>query len=477
MILNAEGLAQNGKFEESRQAFQEILDKEPNNVRSLLGFGIVCFKLGDTNTAVDIFNKILELKKNHLEAYKNLVLVYTSLNNQDMALNVLDKLITIRQKDPEILSFAAKIHQTFGEKNSAQDYIDKALELVGTNYVKEIEYNDIKALINGLPLPSKTQTKINLTVCCAPGIDTFIHENIKRLSLYMKINTCVSNKQEDFIKSIINSNVVWLEWGNQLTKVLLSQANILQNKKIIVRIHGFEVYDGLVEQINFSLVNDIVFVSAFMRDLFIKKNIPSAQNCKLHVLHNGLDTKRFSYLPRADSQKNIAFLAYISYKNDPMVMIHAFSSLAKDHPNLKLHIGGAYQDSRYQLAIPHLLAKAGLSDRVVISEQVSNSEEWLKDKDYILCSSLIESQEMGLLEAMSRGLKPLIYNFPGSEDIYPLSYLWTTFDDLRERYTNPPNPKDVSDFVAKYYSKEREIAGWLKIILNNELVDEKFDFS
>ncbi|MDR2302087.1 MAG: glycosyltransferase [Deltaproteobacteria bacterium] len=476
-ILNAENLAQKGKLEESKEAFTEILASEPTNVRSLLGLGIVCFKLGDNDGAEAQFKKILETKNNHLEALKNLCMVYAARKDKDLALATLERLTGIRKNDPEFLAFGARIYQAFGEKQKAQESVDKALELTATNYVKQNEFNDIKAHINGLPLPSKIKKKQNLTVCCVPGMDSFIHENAKRLALYMNVTTSVSTKAEDHIKNILNANVVWLEWGNQLTQFLLSQTNILGGKKVAVRIHSYELYDGLVEKINFDLANDIVFVSPYMRELFKQKNLPSAANSRLSVIHNGIDVNRFSFIPRDGDNHNVAFLAYVSYKKDPMVMMHAFSRLAKENPALKLHVAGMYQDPRYAIAMPHFAKKAGLDERVKFYGHINDPEEWFKDKDYILCTSLNESQGLGILEAMSRGVRPLVYSFPGAEDIYPPQYLWTTFDDLVNLYHNPPDPKEVSDFVAKYYAKEREIGSLLKLFLDNEQVNEIFDFA
>ncbi|MDR2368067.1 MAG: glycosyltransferase [Deltaproteobacteria bacterium] len=476
-IIHAEALAQSGKLEESREAFAEILAEDPNNARSLLGIGIIYFKLARYQEAIESFGKILEIKNNHLEALKSLVMAYAAIKDQKLALETLDKLISIRKKDPEILSFAAKVFNGFNQRDKALENINKALELTASNYAKQTEYNDVKALINGLPLPSKVRSKSHLTVCCIPGMDSFIHENIKRLSLYLNVTASVSQKPEDHINNIINANVIWLEWGNQLTKFILTQKNILSSKRVIVRIHSYEIYDRLVDQIDFSSVSDIVFVADFMRELFVKKNLPTAQNCRLNVIHNGIDVNRFSFVPRSGPGNDIAFLAYISYKKDPMVMMHAFSFLAKLNPALKLHVAGMYQDMRYELALPHFIEKAGLGDRVTIYGHINNPDEWFRDKDYILCTSLNESQGLGILEAMSRGVKPLVYNFPGSEDIYLPSYLWTTFGELKERYENPVDPKEVSEFVAKYYSKEREINGWLKLLLDNAAVDEKFDFS
>jgi glycosyltransferase involved in cell wall biosynthesis len=307
-------------------------------------------------------------------------------------------------------------------------------------------------------------------------MDSFIHDLCGQLSPYLKIQPVVSGNPEDHLRAVRASSSVWLEWGNQLTGHLLAQKNVLAGKQVIVRIHSYEIYDRLVDSIDFSAATDVVFVSSFMREMFVKKNLPTAAGCRLHVIHNAIDTDRFALVPRGGEKRDVGFLAFISYKKDPMVMLHAFAHLAAPRPDLRLHIAGPFQDSRYEIGMPHFLAAAGLSDRATFYGKIGDADRWLASKDFILCSSLNESQGVGILEALSRGCRPLIYNFPGATDIYPKSFLWTTFADLEDRFANGPGPEAVSSFVAEHYSKPRETGGWLRLFLQKELVDEVFSF-
>jgi glycosyltransferase involved in cell wall biosynthesis len=243
-----------------------------------------------------------------------------------------------------------------------------------------------------------------------------------------------------------------------------------------MRIHNYEVHDRLVDYIDFSPVTDIVFVASYLRDLFFKRNIKIPSNCRIHVVHNGIIIRNFRFVPRGDTRKDIAFLAYISFKKSPMVLMQAFAYLHQRFPGIKLHIAGQFQDSRYEICMPYFLQQAGLENDATFYGHIKNADEWLSTKDFLFSCSLLESQGVGILEAMSRGCRPLVYNFPGALDLYLPNQLWTTFEDLEERFVSGPEPKEVSDFVAKYYDKSREILGWFKIIHNQETVVETFDF-
>jgi glycosyltransferase involved in cell wall biosynthesis len=137
-------------------------------------------------------------------------------------------------------------------------------------------------------------------------------------------------------------------------------------------------------------------------------------------------------------------------------------------------VAGGFQDRRFELAMPHFVEEAGLGGSSVFYGHVNDPQEWLRDKDFILCTSPMESQGVGILEAMSRGCRPLVYSFAGARDIYRREHLWTTFDDLEERYLNAADPEETSGFVARHYSRNREIASWLKIVHARETVVEDF---
>jgi glycosyltransferase involved in cell wall biosynthesis len=127
--------------------------------------------------------------------------------------------------------------------------------------------------------------------------------------------------------------------------------------------------------------------------------------------------------------------------------------------------------------MPHFLKEAGLTEAVTFYGHIKNADEWLKDKDFIFSSSLIEGHPVGILEAMSRGCRPLIYNFPGAGYLYRPNYVWTTFDDLENIFLNGPSPEEVSRFITDHHSLDRQLGSYLKVILDREQVEEKLDLA
>ncbi|MDR1313789.1 MAG: glycosyltransferase [Deltaproteobacteria bacterium] len=473
-IERAEGLIKSGKNEDALAALSGFLEGDPDNVRALMDLGVASHKLNRHGEAEGAFRRILELEPAHREAAKSLCLSLLAEGRKEECLEAAESALKGCPEDHASHAFAASMYQAAGRPTDARLAVDRAIELAGIANFDE--YQDLRAAISGLPRPSKVKYRPEVALLCVSGMDNFIHELVKGLSPYCAIKAHVASQPAELLKAVPGAGVVWLEWGNQMTQAILAQKDRLRGKQVIVRIHNYEVHDNLVDRLDFSAATDIVFVCPYLRDLFLQKNLKVPDGCRIHVVHNGIDIRRFRYVPRGDSRKHIAFLAYISYKKDPMVLMHAFAFLAKRHPEAVLHIAGMFQDKRFEIGMPHFLKESGLSDRAVFYGHITNADEWLTDKDYVFSSSLLESQGVGILEAMSRGCRPLIYNFPGAKDLYLRSQLWTTFDDLEDRFANGQDPKDASDFTAKFYDRNREIASWLRIIHGRETVFEDFDF-
>jgi len=472
LLEKAEQAYKEGQLQPAYELLAEFLGQEPDNPRALMDKAVVCHGLGRADEAVLTFEALLKIDEANLEARRSLAVALASLKRWPEAETHLAFILDRRPEDHALWSYLARVVKAQGRGPEALGHMERAVGLAP----RYAEYIDLRAEMAGLPKPGEVKKKSRLVLCCPPDMDSFIHEILKGLEPYMRTQAVISAQPVEHMEAIKGANVVWLEWGNQLAEFISKQHAFLAGKQVIVRIHSYEVIERLADNIDFTHITDVVFVSHLIRDIFLARKPEVAGQCRVHVIHNSIDIGRFAFVPRGDSRRHIAFLGYISHKKDPMVLVQAFAFLHRRHPETRLHMAGAYQDPRYEICLPHFLMEAGLTEAVTFYGHINNADEWLKDKDFIFCSSPLESQGVGLLEAMSRGCRPLIRNFPGARDIYPANQLWTTFDDLEELFINGPSPEEVSAFVADHYSRNRELGGYLKVILDNEQVDERFEF-
>lgn len=469
-LLEIESLYGQGQTREALAMVREFLNQEPDNLRALNDLGAILQTLGDGPGAVEAFTRALGLAPNSRETRGNLALAASEKWAE--AREHLQKLLAENQNEARLWAWLAKVEQAQGQLKTAVDYLDRALTLDPDQpLLKEARAKLVRQLEQ--PTQDAAGKTPSVLMCCQRSLEHFALELCDELEKRrVLVKRVVADNFGPLQWPIKSAQTVWLEWGSDLAIEATSNPATLKDKKVILRMHSFEILNRQAGRINFPMITDLVFVSHYMRDLF-ERVLPGRLHSghRVHIIHNGIQLERFPFIS-GRGRKKIAFVGKLDAKKDPMLMIQAFAFLLRRHPELELHVAGGPDDNRYYLSIPDFLAKNGLEQCTHFYGHVKDIPGWLADKDFILCTSPIESQGVGLLEAMHRGLRPLIYDFPGAEDLYPQAYLWRNLDELEALLLGGPEPEACREFVAEKYSMARQAANFLKVIVGQEAVVE-----
>lgn len=296
---------------------------------------------------------------------------------------------------------------------------------------------------------------------CIKGLEAFIAPISARIATLPRYEVS-ENWISDFAgvqEQIAESDIVWLEWANEMSVSLTQQlANSLQNKIVIIRLHSYEALAQMHRSINWNVVSAVVFVADHI------KKYCTLEHPNQIVIPNGIQLENFKFSQRTHGN-DIAFIGGLSHKKGIMLLAHAFASLPI---NFKLHMAGEWQDDRERIYFAHIINELGISERVIYYGQMPHDQisDWLSDKNYILCTSPWESHNLSICEAMASGLKPLIHNFWGVTGIYPKEYVWSSFKDL-SRMISADSPFDsfaYRKFIKKRYDFDDKIKRILDLI-------------
>lgn len=295
---------------------------------------------------------------------------------------------------------------------------------------------------------------------CLRGLDTFIKPVIDRIRLQVDVDLILVDAltKEHFMnvrRRLTDRDVIFMEWANESTIIITqNMPDLLRDKKVIVRCHSYEVLNGMIKQVDFTHVDDIIFVAYHVErhahSLF-QGTVPwdSPDGTRLHIIPNGVDTGKFK-LTLHSHGPNISHLGHMSDKKGPMLLAQAANVL----PGMKFHLGGDWQDERYSAYIKYHQLR-GLCSNINVHGHISNVNKWYQDKNFAICTSPWESQNMSIMEAMACGVMPLIHDFPGSREIYPSAYIWSSLSDLLRLIENAKNDYDsrrYRDFVESSYN-------------------------
>ena len=138
-------------------------------------------------------------------------------------------------------------------------------------------------------------------------------------------------------------------------------------------------------------------------------------------------------------------------------------------PQYKLFFAGVFQDAALEQYIRYMVKALELTNVVFFDGWQDDVNAWLQDKHYIVSTSIGESQGMGILEGMACGLKPVVHNFPGADQIFPSEYIFNISEEFCEQVCDESYmPERYRRFVEERYSLERQLSAINKLFLRFE---------
>ncbi|MBC2734788.1 MAG: glycosyltransferase family 4 protein [Desulfobacteraceae bacterium] len=304
----------------------------------------------------------------------------------------------------------------------------------------------------------KRRAEIKIGVLCLPGLQSFLKDIVGHLSSRYRVRTCYSVIPQQIQETIQWADVVWLEWANELTIGITKNQELLNGKKVICRLHSYEAFEDYLQKIDWRKIDDLVFVAAHIQEIAIN-HFPALadQVRRMQILPNGIDIDRFAF-SRRNRGYHLAFIGDINYKKGPMLLLHAFRELVQVENRYTLHMAGRLQNARYALYYSQMIKEMDLEANIQMDGWVNDIQSWLVNKQYVVCSSVLEGHPVGIMEAMACGLKPVIHNFVGARGIYPDGFLWNTIPGFIQQVTSEDYDSDTyRDFIKNNFSLKSQL--------------------
>lgn len=245
------------------------------------------------------------------------------------------------------------------------------------------------------------------------------------------------------------ADVIWCEWAGPLAEWV---THLPHRCRVILRVHGYELFSGLLPKVAWENVDDVIFVANYLREMAARQ-VPHIEiTCNAYTVAGGVETGKFG-IANGKTGKKVAMLGFVSErKNIPL----ALQILAKC-PEHELHIGGEWQDPETEQYVRHLIAEQEMQDRVFIEGPIDDLNDWFADKDFILSTSTRETFHYALAEGMAAGLKPVIHCWQSASDFYPSEYIFATVDEAVAMLSDVGQPSEYRDYAVRLLDIEKNI--------------------
>lgn len=276
------------------------------------------------------------------------------------------------------------------------------------------------------------------------------------------------------IKKIMNwADITWIEWANHIA-VAASYFKRSSGKKLFLRLHRYEAFTEFPFLIKWKNVDGVIFVSNFMRNILESRGV-DLKNIHVRTVYNGVDLERLKFKPRENGY-NIGWVAHIILRKNLHIALEIIKKLKAVDPKYTLHVAGDFPDHMYEIYLKRMVKELDLEENVIFYGWVDDIDEWWEDKNYLLSTSIHESFGYNIVEAMAKGIKPIIHNFYDARELFPDELLFNTTDEAVEKITKGAYDSESyrKYVIGRGWTIEKQVSEFKKFL--NTLIAEKGGF-
>ncbi|MEO8108310.1 MAG: glycosyltransferase, partial [Actinomycetes bacterium] len=238
------------------------------------------------------------------------------------------------------------------------------------------------------------------------------------------------------------SDVVFVDWS-QRAAVLITALDP-GSAKVVVRLHSYEAFTCFPHLVDWSRVDDVVFVGRHLQRLAsrIVSDLPARQ----HVLPVLMDLRRMQRDKGADVRRTLAVLGWAVPAKDAIWAIDVLAELRRHDPSYRLLLVGAGPGesspkavTSYVANVRERAARADVAGSVEFVGQTDDVPGMLARVGTIVSSSVRESFHAAVAEGAASGAVPVVRDWPffvpygGAAAVYPEEWIVHSPADAAQR--------------------------------------------
>jgi glycosyltransferase involved in cell wall biosynthesis len=223
-----------------------------------------------------------------------------------------------------------------------------------------------------------------------------------------------------------------------------------RDARVIVRLHSFETFTPWPHLVDFSRVDDIIFVSEHLREV-TNDIVPhlALRGTRQHVLANAMDLQSFVRPKQDDARFTLGLVGIGGIAKDPRWAIDVLRILRTHDERYRLMLMGELLEGdtsgpagHYHELLLADLAELEPTGAVVRLGYVTDVPKALEEVGVIISSSVRESFHCALVEGAASGAVPVVRDWPffahahkehGARTLFPTDWVVETPEEAAAR--------------------------------------------
>lgn len=264
----------------------------------------------------------------------------------------------------------------------------------------------------------------------------------------------------EMLKNAHWADVIICHWANE--QAVYISNNLPKGKRLFVVARSYEINSShgrtnLLPNIKWENVERVFLLNETMK-VFFEQIVKGKE---VSFFRNGVNVDQWEVSHETKDPTKIAFVCDLSERKGINMAVQAMHTIRKVIPNAELHHIGRTEDFR---GCSYLQYNMNRLKMPFVCHGYKNDKDYvynfLKDKKFILSSSVVEGNPMNLIEAMAMGVIPLVHGWPGAHEQFPERLVWDTMDQLKDIVEKIMNPRVL-------YSESEDARKW---------AEENFDY-
>lgn len=438
-------LAEAGSHQQALEYIERHISASPIDAEAINDAGAILHCLGRFDEAIEHFLRAGRLDSDSAEIVWNLAEAYLAAGRDEDVIQLLDKMEQMDILNPDLLNRTANVCLNNNNSAGAIEMLLRSLEVAPDQRV-------LKPMIEVI---RSKRPKVAF-FCGVRGDVKFLSDIYNFIGHRFPVRFFEGRNYEQMYELMQWSDISWFEWCTDIAVEASKQPKVCKN---IVRLHRFEAYDGdWPARVEWNNIDTLITVgNSYVREALHGLVPDIERQTKVVTIANGVNLDKFGFTDKSRG-KNLACVGYLNTRKNPMFLLQCMQKLHYIDAGYKLFFAGGFQQGVLEQYVRHMVNALGLQDVVFFDGWQQDVGAWLHDKHYIISTSIGESQGMGLLEGMACGLKPVIHNFPGADQIFPPESLFNISEDfcrliLDESY----EPWRYRQFVEETYPLQKQL--------------------